>query len=474
MPSKTENIATGPAADAATGSADPYADGSVGEAINAATRSVHTQLNKLIVMRLRLALPPQADDASNYVQGLLHIAPIYQAFESLWKDILDAEPVDKPRESADDKSDESEDSDEEQRPTACSRIHLLLFHLRLEKMARFGALRQDLAALTGWSDDVLMEQLDEIVSESPGLLQFVKHIRKSVAERPHVLLAYAWVLYMAIFSGGRFMRRSLERVDPTSAFWTPLAAPSSSSASEPEQPETKTETAQQQQQQGGPNMAVALLGPWLADRVGLGDKAPTSKAQQQTKQATTGGPQHLHQQINRQQRRPQTQDGEEDQPPLHPLAFFRFDTPTDGEDLKRTFKARLAESTSEGSAGNLLSTKERGDVVAEARLVFDAMIRAVGELDEVCGTAEEEEGAAVRALSLRSRDSVVVEKEKRRRLAAMIAATPAGREALAKGGRAGKTTTGGNGTGVEEAKKKGEGGGNGNSNNNNKGAMRFS
>ncbi|KAI4862125.1 hypothetical protein F4820DRAFT_35991 [Hypoxylon rubiginosum] len=449
MPSKTEDVATGPAADAATGSAGASADRSVGDAINIATRSVHTKLNKLIIMRLRLALPPQADDASNYVQGLLHIAPIYDAFESLWQDILDAAPVDKPREPADDKSEDSSDSDASQGPTACSRIHLLLFHLRLEKMARADALRQDLAALTGWSDAVLTEQLGEIVSESPGLAAFVRHIKKSVAERPHVLLAYAWVLYMALFSGGRFIRASLERVDPASSFWTPLAGAGSSEASEPAQ------------QQGGPNMAVKVLGPWLASQVGLGGAGgKAADAKQQNDQAA-GRPQQHQQQLRRRQQQQQNQD-----PTQHPLAFFRFDTPTDGEDLKQTFKARLAESTAEGSAGNLLSTKEREDVVAEAQLVFDAMIRAVGELDEVCGTAEEEGGAAAaRALSLRSRDSVVVEKEKRRRLAALIAATPAGREAAARGG--GKTTGGAGGATEAEKETKGESG-------SSKGAVRFS
>ncbi|KAI1772935.1 hypothetical protein F4818DRAFT_453303 [Hypoxylon cercidicola] len=408
MPSKTEDASTGAAAGAS-------ADRSIGDAINAATRSVHTKLNKLIIMRLRLALPPQADDASNYVQGLLHIAPIYNAFESLWQSILDADPVDTPREQADDKSDKSEDSAASQPPAACSRIHLLLFHLRLDKMLRSEALKQDLASLTGWSDAVLAEQLDEIVSESPMLAKFIQHIKEAVAERPHVLLAYAWVLYMALFSGGRFIRASLERVDAASAFWTPLA-----SASEASEPETG----------GGPNMAVAMLGPWLAGQVGLGRSGTGAN-----KNKNQGG-------------------GGEKQ---HPLAFFRFDTPTDGEDLKQTFKARLAESTTENGAGNLLSTQEREDVVAEARFIFESMISAVGELDEVCGT--EEETAGSRALRLRSRDSVVVEKEKRGRLAALIAATPAGREALGR-----KT-----GASEAEAEMKGEGEGKGGS----KGAVRF-
>ncbi|KAI6084788.1 hypothetical protein F4821DRAFT_166929 [Hypoxylon rubiginosum] len=472
MPSKTEDAAAGAGAGS---SANTPADRSIGTAINVATRSVHTKLNKLIIMRLRLALPPQADDASNYVQGLLHITPIYQTFESLWQDILDADPVDTPREPAaaaddedkqeDTNSEDSEASDDSQPPTACSRIHLLLFQLRSEKMLRTSALRRDLAALTGWSDAVLAEQLDEIVSESPLLTEFVQHIKKAVAKRPHVLLAYAWVLYMALFSGGRFIRASLERVDAASPFWTPLAAAGSSSGA------SETETvvdAAPAVAQPAKSLGVAMLGPWLANQVGLGGIGMGANKDKDKTQKATGKPQPQQQQHHQlQQPKPQLHHGQsdDDQQPQHPLAFFRFATPSDGEDLKQTFKARLAEATSETSAGNLLSTQERADVVAEAQLIFDYMIRAVGELDEVCGTEEETEGVA-RALSLRSRDSVVVEKEKRRRLAVLIASTPAGREALKGNGKteAEKETT------RETAKGESSGNKNGNTS---KGAMRF-
>ncbi|KAI0157884.1 heme oxygenase-like protein [Hypoxylon sp. FL1284] len=352
MSSKIENpastgVGVGAGAGASTNTdTSASANRSIGDAINIATRSLHTKLNKLIVMRLPLALPPQADDASNYVQGLLHIAPIYEAFESIWQDILDADPVDPLRETPDDKS---EKSDASRPPTASPRIHLLLFQLRLDKMIRFDALRQDLMALTGWSDAMLNEQLSDVVDESPALAEFVKHIRQAAAERPHVLLAYAWVLYMALFSGGRFIRATLERVDPASPFWAPLSAASEPSGSEAS---------------AGQGIAAALLGPWLAGQVGL---SGASKDGRNQNQATTG-PQELKE---------------------HPLAFFRFDTPSDGEDLKQTFKARLAAATTEGGGGNLLSTAERDDAVREARLIFESMLGAVASLDEVCGTDEQ-------------------------------------------------------------------------------------
>jgi len=46
---------------------------------------------------------------------------------------------------------------------------------------------------------------------------FEAHIRQSTQSKPHVLLAYAWVMYMATFSGGRWIRQQLRDAGP--AFW---------------------------------------------------------------------------------------------------------------------------------------------------------------------------------------------------------------------------------------------------------------
>lgn len=51
---------------------------------------------------------------------------------------------------------------------------------------------------------------------------FSSHIHHVVKERPHVLLAYSWVMYMATFSGGRWIRQQLG--DAGADFWRiPLA-----------------------------------------------------------------------------------------------------------------------------------------------------------------------------------------------------------------------------------------------------------
>lgn len=50
--------------------------------------------------------------------------------------------------------------------------------------------------------------------DGPGLLShevatFVTHIHESISVKPHLYLSYTWVLYMAIFSGGRYIRAKL-------------------------------------------------------------------------------------------------------------------------------------------------------------------------------------------------------------------------------------------------------------------------
>lgn len=251
----------------------------LGDAINIATRPVHTRLNKLILLRLPLAVPPRADGPSAYTQGILHIAPLYISFESLWHAALHAHESEF-RDSTTQPNDSSVRSssprplpfgtrsaytdDSAQGPRPSPRIRAILDQLFIPGLLRSGRLRSDLRSLTGWSDTALQSHLEEVAAAG-RLGEFVGHIRRAAEKRPHVLLAYAWVLYMALFSGGRFIRATLEGAG------------------------------------GGGHH-----GFWTAREAG------------EKRTAAAGGPAH------------------------GPLDFFHFPTPQDGEDLKHEFKQRLA------------------------------------------------------------------------------------------------------------------------------------
>lgn len=79
--------------------------------------------------------------------------------------------------------------------------------LRPDGLARSPRLTRDLEFLTGLEGVAF----DILLSRYPGaqIDEYCSHIRSVVSDKPHVLLAYAWCYYMAVFSGGRWIRGEL-------------------------------------------------------------------------------------------------------------------------------------------------------------------------------------------------------------------------------------------------------------------------
>ncbi|KAF1833391.1 heme oxygenase-like protein [Decorospora gaudefroyi] len=213
--------------------------------INAATRTLHTSLNRLITSRLPLALPPHTSDSTLYATGLLHFAHIFLTFESLWADIL-----------RDHASQTTHDAETASPPFSPLLSYLLvnpydsptlftstlgaptppspqlagfLQSLRPRGLVRSGRLKRDLEYLLG----VHATDLEVLLAKYPGnkVAEFCTHIRKSVNEKPWTLVSYAWCFYMAIFSGGRWIRGSLLKAPP--GFWPPPATQQDSPNEQP-------------------------------------------------------------------------------------------------------------------------------------------------------------------------------------------------------------------------------------------------
>ncbi|KAK4457768.1 hypothetical protein QBC42DRAFT_278362 [Cladorrhinum samala] len=298
----------------------------LGDSINIATRSAHTKLNKNLLIRLPLCVPPRACNPTTYASGLLHVAPVYIAFESAWNAILESHdsnssrtgectpsPGDFPSSSSSSSSSSSylptlfpfgtADSSSSA-PSKCERLHSVLDQLRIEGLARSDRILDDIASMTGWSEAEVQAHV-KTVAEKGRLKEFVAHIHRSIDKNPEVLLAYAWVLYMALFSGGRFIRSSLEGAGQKE-FW---------------------------------EKGCDAIPP-----LGVQCKTPRQRADR------------------------------------GPLSFFRFDTAQDGEDLKKEFKRRFL-MCGEG----LLTAAERDRVVREAICIFDNMNLLVSQLDGVFG-----------------------------------------------------------------------------------------
>ncbi|KAK3359966.1 hypothetical protein B0T25DRAFT_115854 [Lasiosphaeria hispida] len=324
----------------------------LGDRINSATRPVHAKLNKDLLLRLPLALPPRAHDPSLYITGLLYVAPIYRAFESVWQDIVDSSPLDLEPESDFD-SDSSGSAtpvppvptpsgagSDTSRPIAApsERIRAVLDHLLLPQLARFPSLRRDICSATGWSGDEVDAQLNAVVQKG-RLAEFVAHVERAVARHPHVLLAYAWVLYMALFSGGRFIRGSLEAAG--GMFWGKKASPLSPGAN------------------------------------------PTGSAIEI--------------------------EGGDD---IFPLSFFRFETPHDGEDLKVEFKRRLAEVEAVLTPDEYDDVVQEAVCIFDNMILLITQLDGVCEHRSPANSLDGWAAALMPRLGGRLRDSVAVARER--------------------------------------------------------------
>jgi hypothetical protein len=87
--------------------------------------------------------------------------------------------------------------------------------LRPRGLLRSGRLKRDLEYLLGLHPT----DLEVLLAKYPGekVAAFCTHIRKTVNEKPWTLVAYAWCFYMAVFSGGRWIRAGLHRAGED--FW---------------------------------------------------------------------------------------------------------------------------------------------------------------------------------------------------------------------------------------------------------------
>lgn len=102
--------------------------------------------------------------------------------------------------------------------------HPLLAQLHVPALERSSCLQHDLAIL---ATSLRLQSLTffklgpgENVSDiecHPLLDDFINHIRDILATKPHLIVAYTWVFYMAIFSGGRYIRAQLQNAG--NEFW---------------------------------------------------------------------------------------------------------------------------------------------------------------------------------------------------------------------------------------------------------------
>lgn len=355
-------------------------------AVNTATRSPHARLNRLIIQRLPLALPPNTTNPSTFVSGLLHIAPIYITFESLWQSILDAPqlPVNLLQSFPFEKSEPAApnpiypiskaiplltppDTPQPGPRKVYPRIQNVLSHLQIPGLPRADRLRQDIRILTGTRSQEVEIQLAAVANQG-RLADFIAHTKMSVDANPHVLVAYAFVLYMAMFAGGRQLRMVLKKA-------------------------------------GGEGQKFWDRDPSPVRPYSITQEDTTRRRSSRSDYSDTKGKEAPPRASSRSRARTEARAAE-----ITPgMQFFNFAGDADGEDIKKLFKARITK------AEILLSDGEKEDIVKEAVHIFDFMILLVGDLDAVMGTQDSElatDFLLQKPLLLSSRDSVSVTRDR--------------------------------------------------------------
>jgi heme oxygenase len=166
----------------------------IATSINTATRTFHTELNRLIIARLPLALPPHAETPLLYAIGIRAFARVYDALESAWDAALEDRKVD-------------------------GELRNELDRMMMPEIRRREGFKRDLRHA-----ETLLSQPEEAAHFQQAKAQpmsktdeHIRSIRPAILDKPHVIIAYAWVMYMALFSGGRWIRMVLK--EPGPEFW---------------------------------------------------------------------------------------------------------------------------------------------------------------------------------------------------------------------------------------------------------------
>ena len=147
--------------------------GALANRINKETRTLHNKIDKMMTLKLALALR----DPKIYRQGLQSFYHVFATIERCLKEQINAN---------------NEWSD-------------MLNEIWKPEIARTEKCEQD---LTFYYDDNREKFEKPMMSEQ---IEFVNHIVKSAHDKPYLLLAYLHVMYLALFAGGRIMRSSISR-----------------------------------------------------------------------------------------------------------------------------------------------------------------------------------------------------------------------------------------------------------------------
>lgn len=152
-------------------------------------RAHHTQLNRLITTRLPLCLPPHASSPYQYLAGMTLFSHLYTTIEEVWQELLDGQ-------------------------CRCERMLDVLQTLETPGLRRTETIRADLHEIEHRLGNKVPHDLHTLHKQSA---QYSIELKQLFLQRPVLLLAWTWNMYLAIFNGGRFIREQLRSAG--TEFW---------------------------------------------------------------------------------------------------------------------------------------------------------------------------------------------------------------------------------------------------------------
>ncbi|KAE8151587.1 hypothetical protein BDV25DRAFT_128662 [Aspergillus avenaceus] len=168
--------------------------------IRAVIKEPHGTVNRMNTARIPLCLPPRATSPTLYTMGFSRYVQMYLGLEEAWNAQI-GDPYEETEGAS--HNDSSLMADEQ-------RVRTLLRQIYMPELLRTRRIEADLRQLTALSDTPLM-------SDANTGTEFRQYINERGTQKPHLLLAYVWVLYSAMFNGGRWIRGLLFRAGPE--FW---------------------------------------------------------------------------------------------------------------------------------------------------------------------------------------------------------------------------------------------------------------
>ncbi|KAJ5157017.1 uncharacterized protein N7482_008117 [Penicillium canariense] len=182
--------------------------------LRTAIKGPHASIHRLNLARIALCLPPRVDGVGLYALGLSRYAELFYEVEAAWASLI-GDPGDITYQQAEIIGQEQGGLDPK------TRVQTLLRRLYMPELQRTRALKTDLQFLRAL-DVTRNPDIWESINDWNAGRQVRQEIHRRILDKPHILVAYIWIMYSSMLYGGRVIRAQLLKAGPD--FWGLSAA----------------------------------------------------------------------------------------------------------------------------------------------------------------------------------------------------------------------------------------------------------